>query len=123
VKGSETVGVAFGGFFPARENGEYKFLLESDTGAMFFLPDIRVKDEPVKDAAGKFSGSVWLKAGWHPLRLYSRHEGGRKPNPELMCQKPSRATLKLDHESLGQAAVKDLICHSSAHALKALPRS
>jgi arylsulfatase A-like enzyme len=107
VKGSEAGGVAFEGFFHAPENGEYNFTLESDTGAMLFLHDIRVIDEPMKDAAGKFSGSVRLKAGWHPLRLYYRHEGGQKPKLELLCQKPGGAMLKLEEESWRQAAVKD----------------
>lgn len=107
VKGSVAGGVAFEGFFHAPENGEYNFTLESDTGAMLFLHDIRVIDEPMKDAAGKFSGSVRLKAGWHPLWLYYRHEGGQKPKLELLCQKPGGATLKLDEESCRQAAVKD----------------
>ncbi len=49
------------------------WIVDTDTGAMLFLHDIRVIDEPLKNSAGKFSGSIRLKAGWYPLRLYYRH--------------------------------------------------
>jgi hypothetical protein len=70
-------GVAFNGYFVAARDGEYAFTVDTDTGAMLFLHDIRVIDEPMKNSAGKFSGSVRLKAGWHPLRLLYRHATGQ----------------------------------------------
>ena len=86
ASGDQPFGVAFTGYFHAAQDGEYTFSLDTDTGGMFFLHDIRVIDEPIKNAAGKFSGSVNLKAGWHPFRLYYRHAGSAKPHVELTCQ-------------------------------------
>ena len=94
-------GVAFEGFFQATQDGEYAFTLESYTGAMLFLHDIRVIDEPLKNPAGRFTGHVRLQAGWHPLRLYYRHGSG-KPRLELTVQKAGGKSLKLDEASLRQ---------------------
>ena len=95
AKGTEPFGVAFTGFFHAAQDGDYLFTLDSDTGAMLFLHDIRVIDEPMKNSAGKFSGSVRLQAGWHPLRLYYRHEGAGQPQLELTCQAGGAGEYKL----------------------------
>lgn len=95
-------GVAFNGYFLAPHDGEYTFTVDSDTGAMLFLHDIRVIEEPLKNSAGKFSGSVRLKSGWHPLRLLYRHVAGQ-PRLELTCQKPGGESIKLDAADLRQA--------------------
>jgi hypothetical protein len=93
-------GAAFEGYFYAADAGEYTFTLENDTGAMLFLHDIRVIEEPLKNAAGKFTGSVLLSAGWHPMRLYYRHAGGAKPRLELTCQHGVTGEYKLSPEVL-----------------------
>jgi hypothetical protein len=94
-------GVAFNGYFVAADDGEYTFTVNTDTGAMLFLHDIRVIDEPMKNSAGAFSGSVRLKAGWHPLRLLYRHAKGQ-PRLELTCQRSGGELLKLDATNLRQ---------------------
>ena len=66
------------------------------------LHDIRVIDEPMKNSAGTFSGSVKLKSGWHPIRLYYRHAGSRK-QLELTCQSRDGMLLKLDAATLRQS--------------------
>ncbi len=86
AESGQPFGVAFTGFFHAKQEGVYTFRLGSDAGAMLFLHDIRVIDEPMKNSAGHFTGSVRLQAGWHPLRLYYRHDGTAKPLMELTCQ-------------------------------------
>ena len=97
-------GVAFTGYFHAAQDGEYTFTLDSDTGATLFLHDIRVVNEPMRNPAGKFTGSILLKAGWHPLRLYYRHSGSAKPHVELSClQGPGE--YKLTPEVLRPAEV------------------
>lgn len=83
---NQSFGVAFAGYFHAPRDGDYTFTLASDTGAMLFLHDIRVIDEPLHYAAEKFSGTVRLQAGWHPLRLYYRHAGDAKPHLEYIWQ-------------------------------------
>ena len=95
ASGEQPFGIAFTGYFYAAQAGEYTFTLTSDTGAMFFLHDIRVIDEPLKNPAGKFSGSVRLQAGWHPLRLYYRHAGSAKPGLKLTCQRNGAGEYKL----------------------------
>jgi hypothetical protein len=94
-------GVAFEGYFLAPRDGEYTFTVDTDTGAMLFLHDIRVIDEPMKASAGKYNGNVRLKAGWHPLRLLYRHATGQ-PQLELTCQRANGEILKLDAANLRQ---------------------
>jgi hypothetical protein len=96
-------GVLFEGYFNAKQDGEYKFSVTTDTGAMLFLHDIRLIDEPMKSSAGRFSGSVRLKAGWHPLRLYYRHARG-KADLELTAVAPDGLPLKLDATTFRQSA-------------------
>lgn len=105
--GDQSFGVAFEGFFHARRDGEYTFTLDSDTGAMLFLHDIRVIDEPLKNSAGKFSGSVRLQAGWHPVRLYYRHGGVGKPRLELTCQQSGDGEYKIRPADFRQAVMKN----------------
>ena len=99
IKASGPFGVAFKGCFYAPQDGQYTFTLASDTGAMLFLHDIRVIDEPLRKPAGSFSGSVCLQAGWHPLRLFYRHAAGTKPHLELTGKNPAGELLKLDEAS------------------------
>ncbi|MGN6642084.1 MAG: sulfatase-like hydrolase/transferase, partial [Verrucomicrobiota bacterium] len=100
ASGSQPFGIAFTGYFHAAQDGEYKFTLDSDTGAMLFLHDIHVIAEPLRNPAGRFSGSVRLKAGWHPLRLYGRHVGAGQARLKLEVQDPSGESLKLDESNL-----------------------
>ncbi len=97
-------GVALTGYFHAAKDGDYTFTLQSDSGAMLFLHDIRVVNEPMKNPAGSFTGSVRLKAGWHPLRLYYRHAGNAKPSLELTCRQGGDYPLSSD--VFRQAAIK-----------------
>ena len=103
--GGQPFGVAFTGYFHAAQDGEYTFTLDSDTGAMFFLHDIRVIDEPMKNASGKFTGSVRLQAGWHPLRLYYRHAGSATPHLDLTCRQGGAGEYKLTPEVFAPAAI------------------
>jgi arylsulfatase A-like enzyme len=104
ASGDQAFGVAFTGSFHAVQDGDYTFTLSSDSGAMLFLHDIRVIDEPMKNPAGKFTGSVRLQAGWHPLRLYYRHAGNAKPHLEFTCQQGGAGDYKLAPEVFRSAA-------------------
>jgi hypothetical protein len=73
---------------------------------MLFLHDIRVIDEPLKNPAGKFSGSVRLKAGWHPIRLYYRHTGTAKPRLELACEVEGSGEYDLQADKFRCAEIK-----------------
>jgi len=74
--GDEPFGVSFEGTFQAPTDGEYTFQVDSDGGAMLFLHDIRLIDEPKSPAGGQLTGSVLLKAGSYPMRLLYRHSTG-----------------------------------------------
>jgi arylsulfatase A-like enzyme len=93
--GNKPFGIAFEGYFYAAQASEYAFTLTNDTGAMLFLHDIRVIAEPLKNSAGKFTGSVRLNTGWHPIRLYYRHSGNAQPQLELTCQQGASTAYKL----------------------------
>lgn len=96
--GMPKFGAAFEGYFHASQPGEYTFTLTSDTGAMLFLHDIRVITERLKQKPDKLTGKVLLGAGWHPIRVYSRHAGGVKPDLELTCQHAAAGEYKLSRE-------------------------
>ena len=98
--GGQPFGVAFTGYFHATQDGDYTFTLDSDTGAMLFLHDIRVIDEPMKNVGGKVTGSVRLKTGWHPVRLFYRHAGNAAPRLELRCKQGSAGEYKLTADTL-----------------------
>lgn len=108
-------GIAIAGYFVAPHDGEYTFTVNTDTGAMLFLHAIRVIDEPMKNSAGKFSGSVRLQAGWHPLRLLYRHATGPK-RLELTCQRTGGELLNLDAANLRQSGPEKLSDRLMQHA-------
>ncbi len=74
--GEGPFGVSFEGVFQAPSDGEYTFDITADGGAMMFLHDIRVIDEPKTLTDTPLTGRVRLKAGPHPLRLLYRHTTG-----------------------------------------------
>ncbi len=70
--GDQPFGVVFETCFNAPADGKYTFTVDAAGGAMLFVHDIRLIDEPKVVTDGKREGSVQLKAGWHPLRLLYR---------------------------------------------------
>ncbi|MCB1209387.1 MAG: sulfatase-like hydrolase/transferase [Verrucomicrobiales bacterium] len=95
---SGAFGASFMGYFHAKQDGEYAFTLDSDTGAMLFLHDIRLIDEPLKSPAGSHSGSVNLKAGWHPMRVLYRHAGAQAARLKLTVQLAGQGDYELSEE-------------------------
>ena len=73
---------------------------------MLFLHDIRVIGEPLRNSAGKFTGSVRLNAGWHPVRLYYRHAGAVKGHLELTCRQGGAGEYNLSPEVFRPMAAK-----------------
>jgi len=94
------VGVAFECYFHATQDGAYTFTVDSDSSAMLFLHDIRVIDELLDTSAGKTSGTVLLKAGWHPMRLYYRHKTGAAPRLEITAAAGDAHPAALDPAAL-----------------------
>ena len=67
------IGLAFTGYFHAPAEGDYTFHITSDGGAVLFLHDARVIDDDFNHDGTTVSSTIRLAAGWHPLRLYTRH--------------------------------------------------
>ena len=70
------VGAAFSGYFHAPVAGDYTFHLATDGGATLFLHEARVIDDDFARTGAPVAGTIRLAAGWHPLRLYTRHAAG-----------------------------------------------
>jgi hypothetical protein len=67
-------GIAFQGFVDVAADGQYTFTVTSDSGAVLWLHDSLVIDDDFTHGDTPRSGTVRLKAGWHPIRLFYRHE-------------------------------------------------
>lgn len=101
LTGERPFGISFDTFFKAPTDGEYTFTIDSDGGVMFFIHDIRLIDEGKSTAPGRKSGSVHLKAGWHPLRLLYRNISSA-PKLILSVGQGSGSPLTLDETNLRQ---------------------
>lgn len=71
-------GLAFSGYFHAERDGDYTFHVASDSGAVLLLHQARVIDDDFARTGQEASGTIRLAAGWHPLRIYSRHAGAAR---------------------------------------------
>jgi hypothetical protein len=89
---SEPFGLAFTGHFHAPTGGDYEVTVASDTGATLFLHDMIVVAEPLHAASIEHRARVRLAAGWHPLRLCSRHSGAPTPRLEFSARPLPRAS-------------------------------
>jgi len=69
-------GVGFKGYLRVPEDGTYTFYLESDSGALMRLHDATVTEDDFGRDGSERSGTIALKAGWHPVRFYYRHHAG-----------------------------------------------
>jgi hypothetical protein len=86
VDGKANEVVAYQGYLKIPEDGQYTFYLKTDTGG-----ELRIHDATVIDADYNYWGGVWkrgsirLKAGLHPFRLYYRR-GSQVVSPSLQFQ-------------------------------------
>ena len=69
------IGVLFEGYLQVPADGDYVFYLNTDTGAFVRLHDAQLIDADFGYAAGSEvqSGSIKLRAGYHPIRIHYRH--------------------------------------------------
>ena len=74
--GDDHFGLLFTGYLKIPAAGNYRFQLDSDTGADFFLHDGHLIDEDFRHSGSATSPAVALEAGLHPFRLYYRHTTG-----------------------------------------------
>jgi arylsulfatase A-like enzyme len=72
---SDNVGLLLSGYVKVPADGSYTFYLTTDTGAFVRLHDAQLIDADFGYTGGteKSSGSISLKAGYHPLHIHYRH--------------------------------------------------
>jgi len=75
--------ILFNGYINVPADGSYVFTVTSSSGALLRIHDAIVADGDYAHASGPVSGSILLKAGEHPFRLYVRRQ---KPGSTLSFQ-------------------------------------
>lgn len=100
--GRPFTGLAFTGYFHAATEGDYTFAVASDAGSTLFLHDARVIDDDFARTGVEATGTIKLAAGWHPLRLYSRHDTGA-PKLSVRVSGPGYKHQELKGDRVGVA--------------------
>jgi len=87
------IGLLFTGYIQVPADGDYTFYVKSDRGALLRIHEATVIDEDFgHDDGSEKSGTIKLKAGRHPFRLY--YERGSTGTPDLSLQWSSAAITK-----------------------------
>jgi arylsulfatase A-like enzyme len=73
---TDNFGLRFSGWFIAPTDGDYTFQVRSDAGATLRLHETLVIDDDFGHDGSIRTGSIRLKAGLHPFRLFYRHAEG-----------------------------------------------
>ena len=73
----QNTGVLFQGYFQAPTDGAYTFSLKSDSGASMRIHDAHLIDDDFNHTGEEVSGTIHLKSGLHPIRIYYRHTKGQ----------------------------------------------
>lgn len=108
AKGAEAFGVEFLGYVRVPTDGQYAFTSQSDSGTVLWVHDsLVINDDATHDGKVR-SGSVELRAGWHPIRLAYRHNPG-KSKPSL------NVTLRGPDASKDEPIAVDALGRSEAH--------
>jgi arylsulfatase A-like enzyme len=95
-------GVAFDGFINVPAAGSYTFTITSDTGVVLWLHDSLVIDDDYTHQDAARSGTVLLQAGWHPIRLFYRHDPAEfAPRLLVTLQGPGMERAAIPGEMLG----------------------
>ncbi|YCM44822.1 sulfatase-like hydrolase/transferase [Verrucomicrobiaceae bacterium 227] len=92
-------GATFEGFFHASIDGEYTFKISAKGMATLFIHNCRLISEQKTPVAETTTGTIRLKAGWHPIRLLFRHTSG-EPHLEFSGTTPNGTPLKLESKNL-----------------------
>jgi arylsulfatase A-like enzyme len=84
------VGLHFSGYLQVPTAGTYTFYLTTDTGAFVRIHDAQLLDADFGYATGteKSSGSIPLKAGYHPIRIDYRHANAANHSISLQWAGP-----------------------------------
>ncbi|HUT10063.1 MAG TPA: PA14 domain-containing protein, partial [Thermoguttaceae bacterium] len=76
AEAKENFGLKFTGYVHVPKDGEYTFFTNSDDGTRLFIGNIEVVNNDGMHAPKEESGSIHLKAGKHPIRVYFMQGGG-----------------------------------------------
>ena len=84
------IGLHFSGYLQVPTDGTYTFYLTTDTGAFVRIHDAQLLDADFGYAASteKSSGTIPLKAGYHPIRIDYRHATAATHSISLQWQGP-----------------------------------
>jgi arylsulfatase A-like enzyme len=96
------LGVAYEGFINVPTDGEYTFSVTSDSGVVLWLHDSLVVDDDYTHDDAPRAGIARLKAGWHPIRLFYRHEPAEfQPRLRVAIHGPSFDRESVEADMLG----------------------
>jgi arylsulfatase A-like enzyme len=103
----DDVALLFSGYLEVPEDGEYRFHVTADTGAVLRIHDATVIDADRGHAPGsEVSGAVRLQAGKHPFRLYYARRNAGEPQLSLQW-------------SRGEGAKQDVPASAFSHGASA----
>lgn len=99
------VGLEFSGYLQVPSDGTYNFYLTTDTGAFVRLHDAQLIDADFGYTGGseKSSGSIPLKAGYHPIRIHYRHADAASHSLALQWSGPGIAKQAIPNSALFHA--------------------
>ncbi len=85
------VALLFTGLIEVPEDGEYRFHLTADTGALLRIHDATVIDADAGYVSGSEAiGAIRLEAGKHPFRLYYARRDARQPHLDFQWSRADR---------------------------------
>jgi hypothetical protein len=88
--GPENGAIVYTGYLDVPEEGEYRFSLVADSGAVFRIHDANIIDADYGYNQGsEVSAKVNLAAGLHPFRLNYLKKSGNNPQLNLKWSGPS----------------------------------
>ncbi len=73
---NENFGVQYEGYVKVPADGLYTFSLNSDDGSSMYIDDIMVVTDDGRHAPTEASGTIVLKAGYHPIKVTFFQAGG-----------------------------------------------
>jgi len=72
----DDVGLSFEGYISIPTTGAYTFKTDSDGATCVWLDEARVIDNDFNFSVSKTASPISLEAGFHPIRIHYRHQGG-----------------------------------------------
>lgn len=83
-------GLSYSGYIKIPKNGAYTIYLESSSKCHVMLHDIHLLDNDFNYRADEISEKVYLKAGYHPIRIFYQQNDKVSPTISLKLDGPGR---------------------------------